>query len=133
MLENNGRESFIKTIDDTDYTVTTVSVYNLLSKKYGYTARISNIFILLRDSFMIEEFALMNFYEIRNMEIESWLLGAYQDWRSGIPIDFVEVYKSLELAGDFSNSEKKLFKDGLVEERLWAIFMVIDGPDKTFN
>ena len=36
MIKNKIRDSFIKTREDTDYTQTTVAVYQILSKKYGY-------------------------------------------------------------------------------------------------
>lgn len=133
MIKNKIRDSFIKTREDTDYTQTTVAVYQILSKKYGYTARITDIFNLLKDSFSIEEFLNIDYKEIRNMEIESWLINKYCDWLGDKPVDFVKIYNELEKAGDFSISEKKKFHDGLVEERLWAIFMVIDGPGKQLN
>lgn len=128
-----SRESFIKTIKDTDYTQTVVAVYDRLSKKYRYTARITDIFLLLREAFLIDEFLMIDFKDIRNMEIESWIIDKYSDWIKGLPIDFVEIYNALEVAGDFGISEKRKFHDGLVEERLWAIFMVIDSPDKQLN
>lgn len=133
MLREKQREEYRKTRNDTDYTPTVIAIYNMLSKKYGYSARISDIFTLLKESFGIDEFMFMDYREIRNMELESWMIDRYVDWKNGLPVDFIEVYKSLETAGEFSISEKKNFHDGLVEERLWAIFMVIDSPNKNLN
>ena len=68
MFNITPRNSFIKTINDTDFTDVVRSVYKLLSEKYGYTARISDIFILLRDAFDIKEFLLLDFNNIRSIE-----------------------------------------------------------------
>lgn len=130
---NKSRESFIKTKNDTDYTQTAIAIYEMLSKKYGYAARITDIFNFLKESFSMEEFLTSDYRDIRNIEVESWLIDQYTNWLKGLPVDFVEVYRALETAGDFSISEKKKFHDGLVEERLWAIFMVFEGPDKQLN
>lgn len=133
MSYTKNRKSYIKTRNDTDYTQTVVATYNILSKRYGYSARITDIFNLLKNAFDIDEFLMTDFKDIRNIELESWLIDKYTEWLSDKPVDFVEIYKALETAADFSISEQENFHDGLVEERLWAIFMVIDGPEKQLN
>lgn len=131
MTDGLIRDSFIKTREDQDYTITTIETYKRLSKKYGYSARISDIFSLLRDAFPGDDIDIWGIRD-RETELVSWLIDKYRLWLSGGPIDFIEVYKALELVGDFSELDKKVFHDGLVEERLWAIFMVIDNPEKQF-
>lgn len=132
-MRKNIRDTYIKTREDTDYTQTAIAVYNSLSKKYGYSARITDIFNLLKDSFSLDNFLILDYRDIRNMEIESWMIDKYCEWLGDKPVDFIEIYKAIETAADFSISERKKFYDGLVEERLWAIFMVIDGPGKQLN
>lgn len=129
MFDITPRNSFIKTINDTDFTDVVRSVYKLLSEKYGYTARISDIFILLIDAFDIKEFLLLDFNNIRSIEFESWLVDIFIDWKNGRNVDFVQVYNAILEAGEFSINEKNLFTSGLVEERLWAIFLVIADPN----
>ena len=129
MFNINSRTSYKKTINDTDFTDVVRSVYKLLSEKYGYTARISDIFILLKDAFDIKEFLLLDFKNVRSIELESWLIDTFIDWKNGKEVDFIQVYNALLEAGDFSISEKNLFVTGLVEERLWAIFLVIANPN----
>lgn len=129
MFNITPRNSFIKTINDTDFTDIVRSVYKLLSEKYGYTARISDIFILLRDAFDLKEFLLLDFNNIRSIEFESWLVDIFIDWKNGRNVDFVQVYNAILEAGEFSINEKNLFISGLVEERLWAIFLVIADPN----
>ena len=50
----------IKTKKSKDFTETTLLVYNNLTKKYGFSARLSDIWDLLRDAFSIDDFANTN-------------------------------------------------------------------------
>lgn len=126
-------KDYIKTKNDTDYTEIMISVYNLLSEKYKYSARITDIYNLLKDSFGLLEFDLLDFEKINGIELESWIIDRFVDWKRGNPVNFTEIYRYLLESSDFSDMEKDLFENGFVEERLWAIFKLVDTPELTFN
>ena len=129
MLEENSSNSFIKTINDTDYTQTVQYVYLKLIDKYKNIARISDIFTLLREAFDIDEWVALDPNILQNGNLESYLIDRQIEWMNGRPIDFNGIYQSLLTAGDFVASEKKIFEQGDIRERLWAIFLVITKPD----
>ena len=123
------REKFIKKKSDTDYTDITKTVYNILKDKYSYRARISDIFLLLKDSFGVGEFILLDFRQMNNSPFESWLVDRYISWLHDEEIDFVEISNAVLTVGDFTISEKELLISGLIEERLWAIFLILSSPE----
>lgn len=131
MFNLEQREKFIKRKSDTDYTDVTKSVYNILKYKYSYSyqTRISDIFQLLKDSFGINEFVLLDFRTMNNAPFESWLVDRYISWMKDEEIDFIEIANSIYAVGEFTISEKELFKSGLIEERLWAIFLLLSSPE----
>lgn len=130
MLEDkNSSNSFIKTINDTDYTQTVQYVYLKLIDKYRNIARISDIFTLLRDAFDIDDWVALDPNILQNGTLESYLIDRQIEWMNGNPIDFNDIYQALLTAGDFVTSEIKIFEQGNIRERLWAIFLVITRPD----
>lgn len=130
MLEDkNSSNSFIKTINDTYYTQTVQYVYLKLIDKYRNIARISDIFTLLRDAFDIDDWVALDPNILQNGTLESYLIDRQVEWMNGNPIDFNDIYQALLTAGDFVASEIKIFEQGNIRERLWAIFLVITRPD----
>lgn len=130
MLEDkNSSNSFIKTINDTDYTQTVQYVYLKLIDKYRNIARISDIFTLLRDAFDIDDWVALDPNILQNGTLESYLIDRQIEWMNGNPIDFNDIYQALLTASDFVASEIKIFEQGNIRERLWAIFLVITRPD----
>lgn len=123
------RKEFIKRKNDTDYTDITKAVYQILKNKYSYRARISDIFLLLKDSFGLSEFMILDFKQMNNSPFESWIVDKYISWLHEDSIDFVEISNAILTVGDFTISEKELFKSGQIEERLWAIFLVLSSPE----
>lgn len=113
---------------DRDYTDTVKAVHQLLSSKYGYTARISNIFELLKESFGLKEFEILDTRTCNNGLLESFLIDKQKDWLDGKKVNFSDIYEAILKEGDFTISEKLLFNTGNVEERLWAIFLTICSP-----
>lgn len=120
---------FIKNKNDNDYTGVTKSVYHILADRFGYTARISDIWELLRYSFGIEEFELLNPRLYQNGMFESYLLDELIKWRNGEDVNFTDIYQAILTVGDFTGREKLMFDYGNVEERLWAIFLVVCNPE----
>ena len=73
MLEDkNSSNSFIKTINDTDYTQTVQYVYLKLIDKYKNISRISDIFTLLRDAFDIDDWVALDPNILQNGTLESY-------------------------------------------------------------
>jgi len=80
MLEESSSNSFIKTINDTDYTQTVQYVYLKLIDKYRNIARISDIFTLLRESFDIDEWIALDPNLLQNGNLESYLIDEQIEW-----------------------------------------------------
>lgn len=123
------KNQLIKSNKDIDFTPTTESTFNLLRWKYGaYAARISNIFQLLKDAFGIEEYEMLDPRVINNGVLDSYLMDRQVDWMSGKEINFNEIYNKILEVGEFSKTERDLFESGKIEERLWAIYLLVCNP-----
>lgn len=118
----------IKSRKDTDYTDTVVETYRLLADKYSYTARISLIWQLLRDAFLVPEFEILDIRNYNNGIFEAELVDSFIDWKNNRDVDFSKIYKLILETGDFTRAEKLMFEEGNFEERLWAIYLAIDDP-----
>ena len=120
---------FVRNKYSTDYTDTVKAVYNILSEKYKYTIRSTLIFELLKDAFGLKEFDLLDPRLCNNGLLESYLIDKQLDWQNGKEVNFSEISEVILKEGEFSGSEKLLFKTGNIEERLWAIFLAICSPE----
>lgn len=107
----------------------TKTVYILLRNKYGYTLRISNFWKLLTDSVGINEFELINFRELVNGEIETFLMDYQIKWMNGEDVDFFDIVDMILRVGDFTRSEKELFESGNMEDRVFGIYLSICNPE----
>ncbi len=112
-----------------DYTEIVKSVYHLLSMEFGHLARISDIWLLLARSFNIPKFELIDTSQYQNGEFESYLIDRFIDWRDGKDVNFSDISEAIDVVGDFTSAEKLMFKHGNIDERLWAIYLVILDPD----
>lgn len=127
------KEHFIKNKNSNDFTETCKAVYHIVNSKYGYTARITDIFEMLKIAFGITEWGALDYRLMRNGQIQSYLMDRQQDWMSGKDVDFTDMYNALVTSGDFLGSEKRIFELGLVEERLWGIMLAICDPANENN
>lgn len=109
-----------------DYTETVKVVFNNLRKIHkNYSSRITDIFQLIKEAFGLSEFDELDERFCNNGPFLSYLIDKQIDWMNGKDINFEEIYKSILSAGEFSKKEKDLFKLGKIEERLWAIFLLV--------
>lgn len=116
---------------NTEYPEITKITYTYLLQFYKYTARIADIWQLIKDSYDIKEFDALDYGQIQNGSLTSWLIDRQIDWQEGRDVNFTEVYQALLTAGEFTSSEKKMFETSGIEERLWAIFLLITDPELT--
>jgi hypothetical protein len=121
----------IKTKNDLDYTEIVRTTYIKLNSRYGSGARINRIFEMIKYMFDLPEFLALQTEQIQNAQFESWLLDRQLDWIEGRPVDFREVYDAILTAGDFIETEKRLFEFNKIEERIWAIFLAVCDPKNT--
>lgn len=119
----------IKNNKDTDFTPTVESTFNLLNWMYGsYSIRVNNIFQLIKSSYGIDEFEIFDPRYCNNGVLESYLIDKQIDWIEGKDVNFEEIYNKLLELGDFSKSERIIFENGNIEERLWAIYLLACNP-----
>lgn len=118
----------IKTKETKDYTTTVVLVYNLIRDKFKYSARIVDIWELLKAAFMIPEFEILDTKTVLNGPLESFLIDEQVKWVNGEEVNFKDIYDALLKGGEFTTAEKRLFIDGNIEERLWAIMLAVTDP-----
>lgn len=122
----------VKNKDCTDYTDVVKITYNQIRNKYGYTARITNLWEMLRYILFLEEFELLTPELYDNYSFDSYLIDRQLDWMAGKDVDFGEIYESILTFGDFSADEKRMMVYEKIEEILWGIFLAICNPDLKF-
>ena len=121
-------EHFIKTKSDKDYSFIARAVYHQILRKFGATARITNLMDMLKYTYEINEWLLYDPKNLQSAMFTSYLIDRMIDFKDGKPVDFTEIYETILKEGDFLNSEKRVFEIGNIEERLWAIFLAVDDP-----
>lgn len=123
---------YVKSNKDVDYSDTVISTFNYLKTLYSnemYKVRISNIFQLLKDSYGIEEFDLLDVCTSNNGLLDSYLIDKQVDWLNGRDVDFGEIFEKIEEIGKSSKRENELFLNGKIEERIWAIYLLVCNPN----
>lgn len=118
----------VKNRNSNDYTEIVKSVYHLLSNEFGYLARISDIWLLLARSFNLPKFEILDTTQYQNGQLESYLIDRLIEWNNCKDVNFTDISDALKLVGDFTSDEKLMFEHGNIDERLWAIYLVISDP-----
>lgn len=103
--------------------------YIQIKDKWMYTARISEIIDMLKYSYGIDEWDILDPRDVNNGEIEGWLIDEFRKYINKEQIDFLEVWEKIKKYFTFSLQETKLIETGKIEERLWAIFTAITNPN----
>lgn len=122
----------IKNKEDIDYTEIVKNTYSLVRSTLGYTARIINIWDILKLTLGIDEFEILMPEMYNNASFESYLVNKQVDWMEGRDVDFHEIYEAVLTVGDFTSEEKRLMINRKLEEILWGIFLAICNPELNF-
>lgn len=122
----------IKNKEDIDYTDVVKDTYSLVRSTLGYTARIINIWDILKLTLGINEFEILMPEMYNNASFESYLVNKQIDWMEGRDVDFHEIYEAVLTVGDFTSEEKRLMINRKLEEILWGIFLAICNPELNF-
>lgn len=122
----------IKNKEDIDYTEIVKNTYSLVRSTLGYTARIINIWDILKLTLGIDEFEILMPEMYNNASFESYLVNKQIDWMEGRDVDFHEIYEAILTVGDFTSEEKRLMINRKLEEILWGIFLAICNPELNF-
>lgn len=122
----------IKNKEDIDYTEVVKDTYSLVRSTLGYTARIINIWDILKLTLGINEFEILMPEMYNNASFESYLVNKQIDWMEGKDVDFHEIYEAVLTVGDFTSEEKRLMINRKLEEILWGIFLAICNPELNF-
>lgn len=120
--------SYTVTKDCKDWPATVKNTYEVLNKRFGSSARASDIFELWRIAFGLEELELLDNRMVQNGNYQAYLIDRLIDWNNGKEVDLHELYESVLEAGDFTASEKRIFESGEPENRMWAIILAITDP-----
>lgn len=119
---------FIKKKDkDNKYSYTTLLVEDLIRQKFGYTARISDIWKLLAASLGLVKFEILDPRYYMNGPFESYLVDQFIKWNKGEEVNFTDIYEAILLVGDFTQSEKLAMSSSNIEERLLGIFLALSN------
>lgn len=119
----------VKNRNDNDYTEIVKSVYHLLSIEFKYSAKITDIWLLVARSFNIPKLELIDPGQYMNGQFESYLIDRFIEFRDGKDVNFTDIAEAVEIVGDFTIEEKLMFMHGKLDERLWAIYLIILDPD----
>lgn len=112
---------------DNEYSYTTLLVEDLIRNKYGYAARITDIWRLLAVSIGLEKFELLDPKNYMNGPFESYLIDEYIKWNKGEEVNFTDIYDAILKVGDFTGSEKLTLNSCNIEERLLGIFLALSN------
>lgn len=118
MIINKNNPGYTKLVRD---------IFLSLSEKYKYTSvpRFSDIFSLIRDAYGLDGFDLIDHRYIANGPFESYLIDRQIDWLDGKDLNLSDLADSILKVGDFTGREKDILLQGHLEERLWAILLVV--------
>ena len=119
------RKDFIRTLNDSDYNENVINTYNQLKNLYPYGVTIFRLFEIISRLFNIKDWDLFDYNEIQNGNFESYLVDFTRSYLNGNPTNFTELKNSILKAGYFSEQEKRLFEENKLDEKLWAILMVV--------
>lgn len=131
---NHIPHSYSETINSLDNLTTTFKgTYIKTRDKWSYSARVSEILEMIKYSYGIEDWDILDFRQINNGEMESWLMDYLINYRQDKKIDFGEVWEKIKKSIPLTVKELDLIETGAIDERLWAIFTVITKPDLDIN
>ena len=112
---------------DNEYSYTTKQVEDLIRNKFGYAARISDIWSLLAASISINKFELLEPKLYLNGPFEAYLIDEFIKWNKGEEVNFTDIYDAILKVGDFTQSEKLTLNSCNIEERLLGIFLALSN------
>lgn len=113
---------------NTNYPETVRNTYNYLWQLFSYSARIPIFWDLLLAAIGKKEYDILDYRTLHNGEFMSWLIDRMIEWNEGKDVNFSEIYRAILTAGEFSGAERLIFETCNIEERLWAIFLVVSCP-----
>lgn len=102
------------------------------SRTLGITS-ISRLLEVIAATFSIKEWDFHDPRSVINGELDSYLLDKLSDFFYDEEVNFDEVVETLLKYGDFSTAEKRMFKAGKLEERIWGVFLSLLPNDKRIN
>ena len=118
-----------KSKKDRDFSDITRMTYKVLNYKFGYAARIMDILNLIKESYGLKEFKILDFNNPDLRNFETYVIDQYIDWVKEKEIDFDNIEKAILSIGDFTEMEKLLLQSGDLQDRLWAIFLCLSDPN----
>lgn len=102
------------------------------ARNNGITS-ITRLVEIIQKTFSIKEWDYHDPRDIMNGEFDSYLLDKLSDFFYDKEVDFEEVVEMLLKYGDFSIAEKRMFKAGKLEERVWGIFLSLLPNEKRID
>ena len=119
----------IKNKNCTDYTEATIQAYRTIRNTLGYSARISNLWELLKLVLNLTDFEILTPELYNNSSFLSYLVEEQIKWMNGEDVDFGDIYEAILTVGDFTEEEKRTMVRRKIEELLWGIFLAICDPE----
>ena len=101
--------------------------FNLLKDKYGFTARMSDFIQLLETTFMTK-FELFDSLTWNSPQFLSYMLDKQADFINGKDVDLAIIHSYLLNVYNWTISEKRKFIENNLEEKIWAVFLIITDP-----
>ena len=120
-------ENYIINKNITELPEITKVCFNFLKNKYGFTARMSDFIQLLETTFSTK-FELFDPRTWNSQEFLSYLLDRQIDFINGKDIDLAVLHTDILNVYQWTGPERKNFIEGNLEERIWAVFLIITDP-----
>jgi hypothetical protein len=120
-----------KDIPEQEIPEITRGCFNLLKRKFGYSARISE-FIPLLETTLGEKLDSFSPYSWNFDPFLSYLIDLQIAFMKGQEIDMAELHTKMLEAYPWSGRDKRTFIEKDLEQRLWAMFLVITDPSHDY-
>lgn len=130
MIRNFQPETYIVSLSkskESDLPIETKECFNRMLRKFKGNTKVSD-FIQLLEAEYDYKFELFDSKTWNNPLFLSHLIDLIIEFKQGQEIDLSELHTDLLKVFQFTKSEKNMFLELSVEERLWAIFLILSEP-----
>lgn len=94
---------------------------------------ISRLIETIQKTFSIKDWDYHDPRDMQNGELDSYLLDKLADFFYDKEVDFEDIVETLLKYGNFSIAEKRMFKAGKLEERIWGVFLSLLPNEKRID
>lgn len=101
--------------------------FNTLHRKFGNSVKVSD-FIQMIECVYGSHFQLFDDKTWNDPRFLSHIIDLVIEFKNGKDVDLSRLHTELTDMYQFTKTEKRLFLEKSLEEKLWAIFLILNNP-----